>query len=251
MSTTAPELPAEVARLVDQRKFDELEALFTQRVDETPGDLPFFFALAAAVKKKGSGAKAVSWLKLLADFHGAAGDLPARIRVLLEIARMSPTDSGVRADLAGALKQRFSSHPAYASVAAQFALDKAKDPAEVAGRIERWLRFRVGDIYAMAGRGAGRIAEMNPALDVIRLEVGGARVPLSLVSAEKNLTPLPPGHFLRQKVEEGARGPGIDFLPGGPGNLYAKIGRMVEDPVSHQGIRRIRISIPFSSFSSG
>ena len=202
MSTTAPELPAEVARLVDQRKFEELESLFAQRVDENPGDLPFFFALAAAVKKKGSGAKAVSWLKLLADFHGAAGDLPARIRVLLEVARMSPSDSGVRADLTAALKQRFSSHPAYASVAAQFPLEKAKDPAEVAGRIERWLRFRVGDIYAMAGRGAGRIAEMNPALDVIRLEVGGARVPLSLVSAEKNLTPLPPGHFLRQKVEQ-------------------------------------------------
>ena len=87
-------------------------------------------------------------------------------------------------------------------MAAQFPLDKARDPAEVAGKIERWLRFRVGDIYAMAGRGAGRIAELNPALDVIRLEVAGSRVPLSLVTAEKNLTPLPEGHFLRRKVEE-------------------------------------------------
>jgi transcription elongation GreA/GreB family factor len=195
------ELPPEVARLVDQKKFEELEELFTQRVDETPGDLPFFFALAAAVKKKGSGAKALSWLKLLADYH-AATDLSARIRVLLEIARMSPSDTTVRSDLAAALKQRYGSHPAFAAVVARFAVEKAKDPSEVAGKIDRWLRFRVGDIYAMEGRGAGRISEMNPALDVIRLEVGGARVPLSLVSAEKNLTPLPPGHFLRRKVEE-------------------------------------------------
>jgi transcription elongation GreA/GreB family factor len=202
MSSSAPELPADVARLVDQKKFEELEQYFIRRVDESPGDLPFFFALAAAVKKKGSGAKAVSWLKLLADFHGAAGDLPARIRVLLEIARMSPTDAGVRADLAATLRQQHGSHPAFSAVTQQFPLDKAKDPAEVAGRIERWLRFRVGDIYAMAGRGAGRIAEMNPALDVIRLEVGGARVPLSLVTAEKNLARLPPEHFLRQKVEQ-------------------------------------------------
>ena len=202
MSLTPAELPPEVARLVDQKKFEDLEGLFTKRVDETPGDLPFFFALASAVKKKGSGSKAVSWLRLLADYVGAAGDLDARIRVLLEIARMSPTDSDVRAELAAALRERFGSHPSFASVVAQFPLDKAKDPAEVAGRIERWLRFRVGDIYAMAGRGAGRIAEMNPTLDVIRLEVGGARVPLSLVGAEKNLTPLPAGHFLRQKVEE-------------------------------------------------
>ena len=37
---------------------------------------------------------------------------------------------------------------------------------------------------------------------VIRLEVGGARVPLSLVSAERNLERLPEGHFLRQKVQD-------------------------------------------------
>ena len=82
---------------------------------------------------------------------------------------------------------------------------EGEGPAEVAGRIERWLRYRVGDVYAMAGRGAGRIVELNPALDVIRLEVAGARVPLSLVSADKNLTPLPPGHFLRDKVEDSRR----------------------------------------------
>lgn len=204
MNVTPAELPPEVARLVDQKKFEELEGLFAQKVDEMPGDLPFFFALASAVKKKGSGAKAVSWLKLLADYLGAAGRLPERTRVLLEIARMSPTDAAVRAELTATLRERFGHHPSLAAVLAQFPLEKARDPADVAGKIDRWLRFRVGDIYAMAGRGAGRIAEMNPALDVIRLEVGGARVPLSLVSAEKNLTPLPAGHFLRQKVEEPA-----------------------------------------------
>ena len=201
MNLLPPDLPPDVARLVDQKKFEELEELFTRKVDENPGDLAFFFALAAAVKKKGSGAKALSWLKLLADYQASAGDLAARIRVLLEIARMSPTDAAVRTELTAALKQRYGSHPAFAPVLAQFSVEKAKDPSEVAGKIDRWLRFRVGDIYAMAGRGAGRIAEMNPALDVIRLEVGGARVPLSLVTAEKNLAPLPADHFLRQKVE--------------------------------------------------
>jgi len=201
MSASPPELPPDVVRLIDQKKFEELEALFTQRVDETPEDLPFFFALAAAVKKKGSGGKALSWLKLLADDRGAAGDLPGRTRVLLEVARMSPSDSSVRGDLAATLKERFGKHPSFAAVAAQFPLEKARDAGEAAGKIERWMRFRVGDVYALSGRGAGRIAEMNPALDVIRLEVGGARVPLSLVTAEKNLVALPEGHFLRDKVE--------------------------------------------------
>jgi transcription elongation GreA/GreB family factor len=198
----AAALSEEVSALIEQKRLDALEDIWTKRMEKGPSDLPFFFALAAAVKKKGSGSKAVSWLKFLADFCGESGDLEARTRVLLEIARMSPTDDTVRADLAKTLSQRFAGHPALPAVLAQFPLEKTKEPTETAGRIERWLRYRVGDVYALAGRGAGRIAELNPALDVIRVEIAGAKVPLSLVSADKNLVPLPPGHFLREKVED-------------------------------------------------
>src|SRR6266508_3572320 len=197
----ATALPAEVSALVEQKKFDALEDIWTSRMEEGARDLPFFFVLAAAVKKKGSGSKAVSWLKFLADFCAESGDLEARTRVLLEIARMSPTDDTVRADLTATLSERFAGHLALPAVLAQFPLEKAKEPTETAGRIERWLNYRVGDVYALSGRGAGRIVDLNPALDVIRLEVAGTKIPLSLVSADRNLVPLPPGHFLREKVE--------------------------------------------------
>lgn len=203
MSETAT-LTEEVSALVEQKNFDALEDVWTTRMEESGTDLPFFFALAAAVKKKGSGSKAVSWLKFLADYHEESGDLASRTRVLLEIARMSPTDDTVRADLSATLSKRFAGHPALPAVLAQFPLEKAREPTETAGRIERWLRYRAGDVYALSGRGAGRIVELNPALDVIRVEIAGARVPLSLVSADKNLVPLPQGHFLRDKVEDPA-----------------------------------------------
>jgi transcription elongation GreA/GreB family factor len=196
-------LPEEVAALVDQKKVDELEALWTNRM-ESKEELPFFFTLAAAVKKKVSGGKAVAWLKFLADYQRENGNLEAQMRVLLEIARMSPTDGEIRGQLAAALKSRFGTHPAWAAVSAQFPFDKAKDPGEPASRIERWMRYRAGDVYLLTGRGAGRIVELNPALDVIRVEIAGAKVPLSLVSADKNLLPLPAGHFLREKVENPA-----------------------------------------------
>ncbi len=201
--SSAPPLPPEIQTLVDQKKFDALEALWTKRVEERGEDLPFFFALAAAVKKKGGGAQAVAWLRLLAEFHDSA-DGEDKTRVLLEIARMAPTDPTVRQELAATLKQRFGGHPALSAVVAQFPVDKAQDPSDVAGKIARWLSFRPGQIYYMPGRGAGRLAEMNPALDVMRLEVAGTRVPLSLVSAEKNLVALPEEHFLRRKVEDPA-----------------------------------------------
>lgn len=204
MSPPAFSFDPEVALLVEQKRLDDLEDLWMRRMEATPEDLPFFFGLAAAVKKKAGaeGAqKAISWLGFLADYQAERKDLDARTEVLTEIVRMSPTDPGARADLEGALKDRFRGHPALAAVVAQNPMASATDPAEAARRIARWLRFVPGEVYYLVGRGAGRIAEMNPALDVLRLEVGGTRIPLSLVSAEKNLAPLPPGHFLREKVE--------------------------------------------------
>ncbi len=201
MPTGFPNLTPEVQHLVDQKKFDALGALWNKRMEENAEDLAFFFDLAAAAKKKGGGGHAVEWLKSLAELHdGDSGDV--RTKVLLELARMSPTDATVRKDLTATLRARFAGHPALAAVIAQFPLEKAADPSEVAGRIARWLRFQPNAIYLMPGRGAGRLVEMNPALDVMRLEVGGSKMPLSLVSAEKNLVPLPEGHFLRRKVED-------------------------------------------------
>jgi transcription elongation GreA/GreB family factor len=202
MSSTEPTpLPPEVQQLIDGKKFEALEALWTQKVEEGAEELPFYFRVAAAVKKKGAGAQALAWLRLLADFHAGA-DRDARIKVLLEIARMSPTDAAIRKDLAAALKTRFTGHPALAAVLAKFPVEGAADPSESAGKIARWLRFTPGEIYYLPARGAGRLVEMNPALDVMRLEVGGTKVPLSLVSAEKTLVPLPETHILRKRVED-------------------------------------------------
>jgi len=203
MLTGFPNLTPEVQHLVDQKKFDALGQLWTKKMEENAEDFPFFFDLAAAAKKKGGSTQAVLWLRALADFHNVGGN-ESLIRVLLELARMSPTDASVRKDLTTALRARHAGHPALSAVIAQFPLEKAADPSEVAGRIARWLRFQPNAIYFMPGRGAGRLVDMNPALDVMRLEVAGTRMPLSLVSAERNLVPLPEGHFLRRKVEDPA-----------------------------------------------
>ena len=193
--------PPEFQELIEAKKFDALEGLWTKRMEEDADDLPLFFGVAAAIKKKGGGAAAVKLLRFLADYHDAAVD-DARIRVLLEIARMSPTDPQIRKDLAAALKERFGSHPAFPAVAAKFPVEGAADLSDSAGKIARWLRFHPDEIYFLPGRGAGRLTEMKPALDVMRLDIRGTKIPLSLVSAEKTLVPLPAGHFLRRKVED-------------------------------------------------
>ncbi len=201
MSASDPELPPEVAQLIEQKKFSELEDQWTQLVEGRSEDIPFFLRIAAAVKKKGGGTQATSWLRLLADEQEEKGRPDARLDVLVEIARMFPTDEEIRKELEQALRARYAAHPTLAAVLAQNPLEKSKDPAAVAAKIRRWLAFTQGGIYFLPGRGPGRVVEMNPALDFIRVDFGAAKLPLSLVSAEKTLVPLPEGHFLREKLE--------------------------------------------------
>src|SRR5712691_3111510 len=107
------ELPADVAQLVEQKRFEELEDLWTRRVEEMPGDLPFFFGLAAAAKKKGGAASQIaSWLRLLADYEAEKNNPDARLDVLGEIARMFPTDGEIRKELEEAIRARFAHHSA-------------------------------------------------------------------------------------------------------------------------------------------
>jgi len=187
--------------LADQKKFSELENAWIRRVETDPSDLPTFFAVAAVAKKKGHGTGALGWLRLLADELGRRGDEAARFQVLAEIARSSPTDAAVRGEIEASLKKRFAGHPALSGVLSKQAIPKAPDPGAAATKAERWLRFAPGDVYFLPGRGPGRIVELNPALDVIRLEVAGTKLPLSLISAERSLERLPEGHFLRDRLE--------------------------------------------------
>src|SRR5689334_23631650 len=158
-SMPPPALPADAQRLIDEKKYQDLEALWTKRASQDPSDLTFFFGVAQAAKKRGAGDMPVGWLRMLAnELDGPNPD--ARVSVLLEIARMSPKDPDVRGELAATLKKRFAGHPALGAVMAKFPVDKATDLSETAGRVARWLRFQPGEIYFMPGRGAGRLAEM-------------------------------------------------------------------------------------------
>jgi transcription elongation GreA/GreB family factor len=89
------------------------------------------------------------------------------------------------------------------SLLGRFKFREAKDPADGLARAEKaeaWLPFETGKVFAMAGRGAGKVVETNFALNVVRLDfetAKGVAVPIGIAS--RQLVPLPPGHFLNEK----------------------------------------------------
>ena len=90
-----------------------------------------------------------------------------------------------------------------ASLLGRFKFREAKDPSDGLARAEKaeaWLPFETGKVFAMAGRGAGKVVETNFALSVVRLDFEAAKgvaVPIGIAS--RQLVPLPPDHFLNEK----------------------------------------------------
>ncbi len=98
--------------------------------------------------------------------------------------------------------------PSLNSLLGRFRFREAKEPAEGLARmekVEKWLAFDVGRCFFMPGRGAGKVIETNFALDAVRLDFEAAKgVSIPIGVANKNLQPLPEGHFLREKLSEPA-----------------------------------------------
>ncbi len=70
-------------------------------------------------------------------------------------------------------------------------------------RLRNLLQFQPGDPVEMTGRGAGRIAEVNMALQTFKVDLEEAKgVAVGFRAAGKMLSPLPEGHILRRKLEE-------------------------------------------------
>ena len=118
-------------------------------------------------------------------------------------------------------------------------------------RAEKWLPFEVGRCFFMAGRGAGKVVEMNFALDAVRVDFEksvGVSIPIGV--AAKSLTPLPEGHFLHEKLtsrERSARSSWPTRPRGSAGSSTPSGGRCP----SRRSRRRSRASFPRSAGPRG
>ena len=167
------------------------------------------YAFVDALKRMRSAGKktlAATLLELAADQALADGAWEARKRFLVELIRLGLGDGEKwRAGLVDCLRHIWAGRPSLEKLLKHFALPAARKPLETLETIETWLAHDVGGVFAMAGRGPGRVVEANPQLGLLRLDFEKEkRVPMPIDAARKHLTPLPPGHVLRRRLEEPA-----------------------------------------------
>jgi len=190
--------------LIQQKKFDDLEALWMSRIEADPSDVESFITIAKTLRKSEQRGQSDTLLGLLADVLKERQLWGQRLQVLKEVGRLSKHPVQLRPQIEEALRKSAGTHKNFER-AFQFAnfSDPQSNPIEKAEKIETWLNYDEGECFFMAGRGAGCVTELNPELGVTRLDFEKEkRVSVPLGAAAKFLIPLPEGHILRQKFSD-------------------------------------------------
>src|SRR3954447_23505596 len=191
-------------KLIDLKKFDDLEALWMEQLDRDPSDVDSFITAAKALRKAEQRTQSDTLLGLLGDALKEKGLWHQRLQVLKELGRLSKHPATLRPQIEEALKKSVGSHRSFPRLF-QFAgfADPQSNPIERAEKIETWLNYDEGECFFMTGRGAGCVTELNPELGIARLDFEKEkRVSVPLGAATKYLIPLPKGHVLLEKFSK-------------------------------------------------
>ena len=210
----------DASALIEKKKFDELESLWMNQLERDPSDVDALIPIAKALRKAEQRTQSDTFLGLLGDTLLEQKLWPQRLAVLKELGRLSKHPGHLRPAVEQALRGTLGSHKGFLKVFEFANFNEAtSNPIERAEKIESWLQYDEGEVFFMAGRGAGIVTELNPELGITRLDFEkDKRVSVPLGAAAKYLVPLPEGHVLREKFtdpqkvrEEAAKKP-ADFL---------------------------------------
>ncbi len=178
------------------------EEEFATVLSRSAEDVEPLFAITREMKKHGEKEKPRALLARLAAVQEERGLYRARIDTLLEIARAFPNRAASVEEMADAFRFGYPGHPSLEMLIG-YALTGKTNVVEAAEKIRRWLKFAPGDVFYFAGHGAGRVTDLAPAIDSVRFEFEtGEKLSLPPGAAARNLVPLPPGDFRRERLED-------------------------------------------------
>jgi len=182
----------------------KVEEFWLARLERGVGDGEAFAEALRRLRSAGKKTLASTLLEVAEEQAHGEGAWQARKRFLCELLRLGIGDGEKRrAGLEECVRHVWAGRPSLEKLIKHFPLRAAKKPLETLETLEAWLEHDVGGVFAMAGRGPGRVVEANAHLGMLRLDFEKERrVPVPIDAARKYLTPLPPGHFLRRRLEE-------------------------------------------------
>ncbi len=200
-------IPREIRKLIESSRFDALEDAWLGRLAEGPSDLEFFVGIGRALAGTGEEGRARLLLGLLDDELRERGDWEARLELLHAAGELLLEPEAVHPEILATLTEIYRHSPSFAGLLEMVGLRRAPDDLPKTwlkvDRLRRLLELDLGAVVWMAGKGAGRVEEVNLELESFKIDFerhAGLRV--GFKAAPKLLRPLPAGHLLRRKLEE-------------------------------------------------
>ncbi len=195
---------AEWSTLIAGGDAAKIEEYWLARLEKGIGDGEAFAGALRALRSANKKTLAATLLEVAAEEALSDGAWAGRKVFLCEMIRLNIGDGDKwRAGLGECVRRVWAGRPSLEKLLKQFPLAGSRKPLETLETLETWLAHDVGGVFSMAGRGPGRVVEANPKVGMLRLDFEKEkRVPMPIEAASKHLTPLPPGHFLRRRLEE-------------------------------------------------
>lgn len=176
-------------------------------IESDPTDLDYLLGIAEPLAAAGEGERARGLLELLDSELVSGGHWPARFELLRRAAPLYLKPAKLQRELVVTLQALWPGKPNLQAMIEYVALHKTtEDPARLwdkATRLQNLLVFDVGEVVAMASQGVGRVVDVNLPLETLKIDFEKKKgVMVGFRAAGKMLTPLPPGHLLRRKLED-------------------------------------------------
>ncbi|MEM6792801.1 MAG: GreA/GreB family elongation factor [Acidobacteriota bacterium] len=206
-NAASAKIPADIQKKLKAGDLDAVEEIWIERVEKTPAELDFFTAVAQGVTKADTAETAHMLLQMLDDELSSKQLWPIRIEFLRRVGRQIYSNSDLHELIVDTLREMYGDKSHFEALFEKVGLDKAKEDIpktwQKADRLENLMAFDVGAIVAMKEKGAGRISEVNMALESFKVDFeGGLELRVGFGGAAKLLRPLPANHILRRKLED-------------------------------------------------
>src|SRR5512140_771938 len=204
---------SELRSLLQDKNFDGVEQAVLEALEDPLQNSELLLAAVQGLART-SQKNLLQKLASTADglLRGGGSEPLARLRwdLLKEAVKGGGTPStpdGFHRLFEEAISAAYPGSPSLPTLLGRFKFREAKSPLDGMARLERvekWLPFEVGRVFALPGRGPGKVVEMNFALDSIRVDFEKAKgIAIPIGVASKGMIPLPEGHFLREKLTNG------------------------------------------------
>ena len=203
-SSRKPAPPPEIAEHLAAHRFDAVEETWLGRLEEGPLDMDFFVAVALALEGAGVDANARSLLELLDDQLVAEGQWVDRLTILRRCGKLYVKPPRMHHTILETLSSLHGELPSYDDFIDKVSLERAPDDIpKTWKKVDRFMtlaEFDVGSIVLVEGKGAGRVTEVNMALESFKIALDTMDLRVGFGGAAKLLKALPTDHVLYDRM---------------------------------------------------